>query len=146
MSEKYLKVEIKSEADLPKEDGYYYVLEKGKGVQDILYVYYTYEYGIFWLSDKGIDWFLLPLPDAEITDEEIEKLLDKLLLGQYAESQIDDYLARKRILDEWLRSRSHSDLREELIKFECHNHPETNMSHTNVMRVDEYLNQLINKQ
>jgi hypothetical protein len=35
-------------------------------------------------------------------DEEIEKLLDQLLNGQYAESQIDDYLARKRILEEWI--------------------------------------------
>jgi hypothetical protein len=39
------------------------------------------------------------------TDEEIEKLLGQLLYGQYAESQIDDYLARKRILDEWMRDK-----------------------------------------
>jgi len=53
--EKYYKVEIKSEADLPKEDGIYFVHCKNSGKQTEFSFHENKE-----VWPKNIDWYLCP--------------------------------------------------------------------------------------
>jgi hypothetical protein len=67
MSEKYLKVEIKSEADLPKDRKNKYWVKYLKSNR----MYFNKPSKIWIINDA--EFYLLPLPDAEITEEMIEK-------------------------------------------------------------------------
>jgi hypothetical protein len=92
---------------------------------------------------KESEWFKSRLaPQQEpVTDEEIEKLLGRLLYGQYSEDQTEDYLMRKLILDEWMRGKlPDRGLREELIKFLNKREHDINLCTKNdIDSVDEYL-------
>jgi len=72
--ELYKKVEIKSEKDLPKEDGYYFVNVGDK--YDIPEDVFRWENGNDrikrdWLD---IDWYLQPVDTAEIVDMRVDLL------------------------------------------------------------------------
>ena len=73
MKELFKKVYIKSEADLPTEDGWYSVFNKRR-IGGFGSSYYSQELKELWIKD--IDWYFQPITEQSsvvVTDEEIEK-------------------------------------------------------------------------
>jgi len=76
--EMYKKVYIKSEADLPTEDGDYFGMERGS-IESFMSVMsfisdWEFKNRDYWMS--YVEWYLQPIPavnEPEITDGEIEK-------------------------------------------------------------------------
>jgi hypothetical protein len=73
--EKYIKVWIKTEEDLPKEAGHFIVCKRsGEIFRDYIYpkIDNSFPDANMWL--KYIDWYLQPLSDQDLpSDEEIEE-------------------------------------------------------------------------
>jgi hypothetical protein len=80
MKELFEKIEIHSEADLPKEDNEYYVKKKDSfRLTTMIFKPNHPHYIKDWLFDYEVEWYLLPilqtesLPHVSISDEEIKK-------------------------------------------------------------------------
>jgi len=69
-----------------------------------------------------------------------EEILNKLLYGQYAKEEIDDYVARLRILSEAMEQYRNEGLREELRNF-ADWITKPGFIHVYYYEVDEYLKQ-----
>ena len=76
--ELYKKVYIKTEEDLPKESGYYFVKRRNASIPDTLYysllALYIEKLKPYWVSQ--VDWYLIPIEQREVTDEEIDTRLE----------------------------------------------------------------------
>lgn len=71
--ETFIKVYIKSEDDLPKEDDYYFVYDNN--YQNPFQVHRWLKGSErYWI--EHIDWYLKPVEIPEITDEEIQKYVN----------------------------------------------------------------------
>jgi hypothetical protein len=79
MSETYRKIQINGKEDLPKEEGYYFMLEKYKSIECIMYTYYSFEFATFWLGN--VDWYFLLIPDnSDLIIGKLQELVSNLTL------------------------------------------------------------------
>jgi len=111
--EYHKKVYIKSEADLPKEDGIYFTFRDktikfihafiGNQPERKYYDGLTFE--AFWL--KYIDSYLLPVESPIVTDEETKKQGKELIrfLSWYHKQINIEYKGKNKIIDEYLKTR-----------------------------------------
>jgi hypothetical protein len=133
-TELYKKVWIKSEADLPKEEGEYFCGE-GSGLHYKHFSTTNFNNEEFWL--KHIDWYLQPIeqieqpePSVQLTDEEIEKqitIICKDLIKQeyytawvheeaHTRSRIIGFDEVAKSISKWYRDQIKVSLRDELMK------------------------------
>lgn len=117
--ELYKKIFIKSEADLPKEEGSYYAHDRSYSNDFIITDFFDKkQHGIFnWL--QNIDWYFQPLPESPAqgmpTDEEIELELKKYLKDFFDQGEYDNMVSGAK----WFKSRlaPQEELRKELKDF-----------------------------
>jgi hypothetical protein len=114
-TELYKKVWIKSEADLPKEDGVYFCYYKKYGENSTHFYKNNLARIQRWLTE--LDWYLQPIeqieqPAVQLTDEEISSEFDRRLESENSEDRVGFEEGAK-----WCRSQSQASLRDELVKF-----------------------------
>jgi hypothetical protein len=115
--EKYQKIYIKSEEDLPKESGYYFTHKK-KNYEN----YPTHPFDItYFRTDtdltylgywKGIDWYLQPLEQSPPENSEI-KSVKEYFMSKCGITELDDiYTLHYSELFQWMEEFSQSSHRE----------------------------------